>query len=270
MMPDQNFVLGRELHETHGLKWLLHPNQCIDRGIRQGAWEPQATHSFLRLLELNAGPPNGDLTFFDVGANIGYYSMLMAAHAPHSLTHAFEPMPHAASVLRQHIEINGLYDRIVPHMKIIGSRAGGTMCPNFIASVPLQHETDPNPPGPPTMLTTVDIMVEELQLSRLDFLKVDTDGYEIAVLEGADQTLWEHQPIVLIEVCDYTLRNLEGRARDPDYQYGTLATKLMQMLLDANYELHREADLTRVTPKEVLEETDLSKFSTNLFCWVPE
>lgn len=266
MMPDLDFATGREEHEVLGLKWLLHPNQCIDQGIKMGAWEPQATRSFLRLIQPK-------MTFFDVGANIGYYSLLAARHAPNSTIHAYEPMPNAASVLRQHIELNHVYHQVTHHNRIMGETAHGFACPAFIASVPRVKEANPNPPGSPVPLTTIDHEVDRLGIPHLDFLKIDTDGDEQKILHGADQILWEHRPIVFIEVCDYTLKR--EFAKEPDsnlenYKPGDRARLLMNCLLQLGYLLHRESDLQETDPDEVLESFDLKISGTNIFCWYKE
>ncbi len=53
--------------------------------------------------------------------------------------------------------------------------------------------------------TTVDALMETYGLGRLDFLKVDTEGSELTVLRGAEQTLRIHQPVVVAELNPFCL-----------------------------------------------------------------
>jgi hypothetical protein len=57
--------------------------------------------------------------------------------------------------------------------------------------------TNPNAPTIPAI--TVDGFVEEQSLARVDFIKIDVEGFEKAVLEGATRTIARHSPIVLME-----------------------------------------------------------------------
>src|SRR5262249_1757452 len=46
---------------------------------------------------------------------------------------------------------------------------------------------------------TVDSVVEELEVRRLDVIKIDTDGDELAVLRGAIRTLEKFHPLIIVE-----------------------------------------------------------------------
>ena len=69
-------------------------------------YEPEATNALLNLLE-----PGG--TFFDIGANAGYFTVLAALRVgPKGRVYAFEPNPTVRQQLRRHIEINDITDRV--------------------------------------------------------------------------------------------------------------------------------------------------------------
>ena len=61
---------------------------------------------------------------------------------------------------------------------------------------------------------------------RLDLLKIDVEGSETAVLQGAEQSLRRFHPIVVVEAYDPSLRQL-----------GTSAAELLDLLRSAGYEL---------------------------------
>lgn len=68
-----------------------------------GVWEPNLTHFIAR--RMNEAP---DRTFLDVGANIGYYSMLVASRHPQSRVIAIEAFPPIVEKLRKNVEQNAL------------------------------------------------------------------------------------------------------------------------------------------------------------------
>jgi hypothetical protein len=78
--------------------------------------------------------------------------------------------------------------------------------------------TNPNAPTIPAI--TVDGFVEEHSLARVDFIKIDVEGFEKAVLEGATRTIARHSPIDLPPLNVATFRERisgganQGRARD--------------------------------------------------------
>ena len=53
--------------------------------------------------------------------------------------------------------------------------------------------------------TTIDQWVDDFQISSVDFIKIDVEGYEYSVLEGAINTLLSFRPIVMFELNQLTL-----------------------------------------------------------------
>ncbi|MFD0804413.1 FkbM family methyltransferase, partial [Streptomonospora algeriensis] len=73
-----------------------------------------------------------------------------------------------------------------------------------------------------TRVTTLDALVEELGLQRVDFVKADVEGAEPAVLDGAVRTLRRYRPALLLEIEDRHLAKYGARAAD-------LVTRLAEM-----------------------------------------
>ena len=152
----------------------------------------------------------GDICL-DVGANIGVYSVLMAKWAgPSGNIHAFEPVDHIRRKLKLNIRLNGFSNVTVNPIALgekegfvsmnqvkEGQFRGGTstltqnenvleMCSDKFESVQVS-------------LKTVDSYIAESKLERIDFAKIDIEGYEINFLLGAEQLLTEHRPIIVME-----------------------------------------------------------------------
>lgn len=138
-----------------------------------------------------------DAVVIDVGANVGIYSLGLArlAHAGH--IHAFEPNPSVAEHLRENVRANGLTN-VVVHQVAVSAMAGSMRFkenPSFTAG---SRTTDNAAPmfnevfaagAIDVPSVTLDEVVREAGLDRLDIIKIDTEGHEIDVLNGARETL---------------------------------------------------------------------------------
>jgi len=123
----------------------------------------------------------------DVGANIGYYSTLMASLAHQGQIHAFEPDPTSYAMLQLNVRLNRL-SNVVLNQKALGEQSGEV--PFVLASdrafsglmdtgrKPVERITN-------VTLTTLDQYLRETGLERIDFLKADVEGAEGAVVRGA-------------------------------------------------------------------------------------
>lgn len=167
-------------------------DRCL---IRQGVFEPASTDWVKRLL----GP--GDCVL-DVGANIGYYSVLFArqvSETGHVI--AFEPTAHYRELLVRNLQENHLQGRVtvLPYGL---SRATQSMNICFGECSATLHWVEQQSPSKEEQITlhALDEIWPELGLKRLDFVKVDIDGHEPAFIQGAERTIQEYQPILLLEV----------------------------------------------------------------------
>ncbi len=135
----------------------------------------------------------GDL-FFDVGANIGSYTVLASAVCG-ATTFAFEPDPGTARALQRNIHANDIGDRVTVRVTAVGSREGSALLTtgrdtmNRIAGES-GRETQT------VSLTTLDIESRDLCPT---FLKIDIEGYEEEALQGARSLLADHR-LLAIEI----------------------------------------------------------------------
>ncbi|MEU5695935.1 FkbM family methyltransferase [Actinosynnema sp. NPDC020468] len=144
--------------------------------------------------EVLAGATKAGGVFVDVGANIGWFSLLVAAHRPFSEVWAFEPIPDTARRLRNAIGAAGL-SNVVVHQLGLGDHA---------ADVPFQVTRDNAfthraESGVPLPVRTLDSLWERAGRPRVDCVKVDVEGDEPAVLRGASGLLAEWRPLLLVE-----------------------------------------------------------------------
>jgi FkbM family methyltransferase len=145
-------------------------------------------------------------TCFDVGANIGLTACLLSKAMSHGSVYAFEPSPAAWPHLRNTVERNGL-SNVTPVNLALGAGEGRVAFMDGPGSSSASHLTEGSIDQPTDVveMTTVDAFMFNRRLSRLDFLKIDVEGFEIPVLEGARHSIADHRPMAVIEFNSFTL-----------------------------------------------------------------
>jgi FkbM family methyltransferase len=129
----------------------------------------------------------------DVGANYGYYAVMWAALSSENRVVAFEASPDNARALQRNIVLNGLTTRVAVIDKAVGRESG------FVYFQPsMNGETGQGGLAPTGMVT--DLRVEMTTLDdhfgpsqTIDVLKIDAEGADPLVLEGAEQLLRERR-----------------------------------------------------------------------------
>jgi FkbM family methyltransferase len=127
----------------------------------------------------------------DVGANIGYFTMLLAdLVGPSGSVEAWEPLGIYTSMLRISLEINGHR-----HVKLVGAAAGS-------AHATMQMEYVPGHMGSARIVPggSVSVVVEPLDSVEgpVDFIKIDAEGYEPEIWAGMKQMLARGEPRCLL------------------------------------------------------------------------
>jgi FkbM family methyltransferase len=146
--------------------------------------------------ELFANHLDASGVVLDVGANIGYYSLYMLPRA--ATVHAFEPDPRALSVLR--LNLAGHPNAHV-HGVALGNCIGKSsfiLEPNSEVSHLADSSTHHGGDRHEVDVTTIDQFVAEKDL-RITGIKIDVEGADLDVIEGAIQTLASQAPLVLTE-----------------------------------------------------------------------
>jgi FkbM family methyltransferase len=136
---------------------------------------------------------------FDVGANVGDYAQAVLK-ATKAQVHCFEPQPAVAEVLRGNLADFG--DRAVVVESGVGateSRLNLHYNPNSSELASFSEEVNKigyvdNAQSVEVPVTTLDAYVARTGLQRVDFIKIDTEGYEREVLLGAQHVIDSLRP----------------------------------------------------------------------------
>jgi FkbM family methyltransferase len=127
------------------------------------------------------------LVFYDIGANVGFFSLIAArCVGADGAVYAFEPLPANADALAHNVAINGFEN--VELVRAAVSRGPGRAELAVTASSVQAHLADVDTGVPTVSTTTVDVTsVDAAVRSGLrppDVVKIDVEGAELAVLEG--------------------------------------------------------------------------------------
>jgi FkbM family methyltransferase len=127
---------------------------------------------------------------FDIGANAGIYSLAALASRPDAAVHAFEPTPEIAARLRTAAELNHLQNLFVHEFAVSDKSGTATLwrCRGDRGDNEGMNFIGPytGAPGIQSVATvSLDDFCRERGIERVDLAKIDVQGHEPAVLEGA-------------------------------------------------------------------------------------
>lgn len=150
------------------------------------------------------------LVLYDIGANVGVYSLIAAAIHPATRVVAFEPAHTTYPRLVDNIRVNAVGDRVTPLQIALGDRTGilpfayARLDPGAADHPGIMQGSDKGSVARHSVLCyRLDDLVSSFQLPMPTLLKLDVDGAELAVLVGATKTLRTPQlKSVLVELRD--------------------------------------------------------------------
>jgi FkbM family methyltransferase len=176
-------------------KLLLNPRDPVVSGaLALGVYEPYYTKLFRDSLRPG-------MTIVDIGANLGYYTVLGSRYASRVI--AFEPEPENYALLRKNIATNQLTNTTLEQVAI-GDKAGS-----------LDLYFDPTNRGKHSLLAHANQTIRKVESIPLDsylkshgnpnisVIKIDIEGWEAKALKGMSRTLLKCQPTLFFEFVPY-------------------------------------------------------------------
>ena len=180
----------REVETPRGRFWEVVP--------KSGASETLAQVAEIESKYAHRAPAvrRGDIVL-DCGANIGVFTRYALEHGAARVV-AIEPAPDNLECLRRNA---GHDTRVVIYPKGVWDKEDVLTLHESDATSAMDSfvSTENTHPGPRIPLTTVDRIVSELNLPRVDFIKMDIEGAESHALRGARQTLARFHPRLEVE-----------------------------------------------------------------------
>jgi len=135
-----------------------------------------------------------DKIIFDIGANIGLYTLQIATACPKCRIYSFEPNPEVFSRLSKNIGLNKLQN-VKAYNIGFGERAGKAFM-DFQESTVLGQVSYESGKYE-IQLDTIDDFVDREKVTKIDILKIDAEGFELLILKSASKTLTITERIVM-------------------------------------------------------------------------
>lgn len=199
---------------ARGLRWVV---GASNHGCWLGSFEADLQRALFHAI------PKGGV-FYDVGANAGFYSLLATRRAARIV--AFEPDTRARALLLRHIALNHLGDQVAVEPVAVNHRVGDfpfdereNAAISSLAGVKgslLREAPDPIA----THLvhtTTLDVAAFGGGHAPPDIVKIDVEGAEALVLQGASRLLAERRPTFFIELHGPADDDVRAILRDAGY-----------------------------------------------------
>jgi FkbM family methyltransferase len=239
--------------EVQGNKMYVLPEDKFRRFYFFGdSYEYNETELFKRSIK------EGDIVL-DIGANIGYYSLIAAELINKGKVYAFEPDPVNYEIFLKNIKLNN-YKNIVPLQIALSNEKSRTKL--------FKHENNPgghslsdkiNKKGFIDIETiSLDEFVSTNSVNNISFIKIDVEGAEGLVLEGSEKLLEKENLKILMEFSPVLLDDI-----------GTEPSFLLKNLNDYGFKIKNISGYNKLTPvtdfEEFVNTTQNKNVNTNLF-----
>lgn len=182
----------------NGMKVIVPWNDLIGRSIFESGYYEAET---VKLIQKLLAP---GMVFFDVGAHIGQYTLVASqAVGATGQVHSFEPDPDTYKWLQRNARLNRLNNVQLTPMALSNESGIRQLYLATSQSIGCNSLSPPSNYSGNTChieCTTVDAYVEMKGIQRVDLIKVDVEGAEGSVLQGASSLLRsENKPIIIME-----------------------------------------------------------------------
>lgn len=188
-------------------------NSLVGKALFLKAFETQEVCFLKKILK------EGDI-FFDIGANGGFYTVI-ASKIVGTTGHiySFEPSKEELELLQLNVSTNNIENATLVKKAVSNSKgyaqfalskdgAMNSLLKNSHPGQTIQEWQE-------VELTTVDDFIKELAISKVDFMKIDVEGAEKLVFEGANKTLSKFEnTVILFEACDLTSKGFGYSTED--------------------------------------------------------
>lgn len=191
---------------------------------------------------------NEGMNVIDIGANIGAITLQMAKKISKSgNVFSFEPSPYNFKQANKNISLNNF-----SNIKLINQGLGNkketaflyNVNPNNRGMLRLLPEDDQSKSyeKEEVEIDTLDSNMQKFSIAKPDFIKIDVEGFEYKVLQGAHETLSKFKPILFIELVDNNLREQKSNAKELIQYLKLLNYKIINA--QSNDEIDENSDFT--------------------------
>jgi len=261
-----NFIISKlrqNFTEINGQKMFLDSKDSLNLST-QGVYDPLETEIIKKTLK------KGDIAV-DIGANIGYYTLLFAKLVGETgKVFAFEPEPSNVELIKKNIAINW-HRNVVVEQKAISDKSGKIKLYSNGSVLAIQNSSNPHKTNRHVLVDAVSLDdYFKKRRKRIDFIKMDIEGAEYLALKSMRSLLEKNEKIkMIIEFSPCFLKN--AGAKPEEY---------LELLKNYGFALNwvsdNEKKIVPISAEKLLEKYPIEKLekqtgenckrSTNLFC----
>jgi len=225
------------IKEIDGVTYKLDLSRLVHAQMyHYGVWEPGTTAIIKKYVKPG-------MSVFDIGASSGVHALRMAKLVGQRGTvYAFEPSDWMFDKLIDNLNLNDFTNVIVEKVALSNE------CGNEQFESTEHGKLGRGIDEPMIDIThlTIDEYVSQMNVKKLDFIKIDTDGYEVKIFDGARKTLEKFHPTMIVEFRP------------------SLAQGIIDILLEYGYYFFSEKTLKQYEYEELICEVD--KEVINVLC----
>jgi FkbM family methyltransferase len=190
--------MNSEIFKNEDGTFIIFPNDAIAQHIKSGRlWEPHFKTVISNLIELGN-------TVVDCGANFGYNAVLMGKEiGSNGMLIAFEPQRIIYQQLNGNLILNNIFNAITFQAALGDGSISSTTMSSVNYELPWVNigDTSVGNGGEEVAVYPLD----SINMTSVDFIKIDVQGYELFTLQGAKDTLSKFQPDLFIEIEPHQL-----------------------------------------------------------------
>ena len=196
ILSRQHVPLADEFDAVHTPKgWMVVPREEFRSLVHLADGSAYHEPGTLHVIETLLKP--GDVVI-DVGAHIGLITTPMARKVgPEGRVLSLEPFPRSAEALRRSVALNGVADQVSLHVNAAAETAKTAQL--FTGATGMMASLYPDEPSQPS-ITVETVRLDDLVApgGRVDLVKIDAEGAELAVLRGMRRIIAENEQVLVI------------------------------------------------------------------------
>jgi FkbM family methyltransferase len=192
-------------------------NDEISDGIFCGSYEADELRMLLNLIKIHK---EKNVIFLDIGANLGFYSIILGKlFEKNGLNYtviSIEPSPREFDRLKKNIEVNNLKNVILKDIAIsdFNGKSKFFITKNKTGLSSLEKPEEDQSLQILVKTMKLDDFLKEIKIEKVDIMKIDVEGAELKVLKGGAETLKKYKPLLMIEVSDKRTWKFNYKAQD--------------------------------------------------------